>query len=63
MGAARDQILQGTAHDEVFEDSYMLDDQRYSEPMSVQITDDWDTMMEEYLDDIDDFGDMDFPPA
>ncbi len=37
-----------------FEDSYFVDEARL-EPNSVHITDDWDTQMEEYFDDFEDF--------
>ncbi len=36
------------------EDSYFIDDAQL-EPNSVHITDDWDTQMEEYFDDFEDF--------
>lgn len=36
-------------------------EESYKEPTSVQLTDDWDTMMEEYYDDYDDFNDIDIP--
>ncbi len=36
-------------------------DDAYKEPISIQIDDEWDTMMEEYFDEIDDFQDIDFP--
>ncbi|MDH5229996.1 MAG: hypothetical protein OEZ58_06895 [Gammaproteobacteria bacterium] len=42
------------------DDSFFFDD-GYREPNSVHITEDWDTMMEEFYDDYEDFGDVDFP--
>jgi len=38
-----------------------MDDKPYTEPNSLHITDDWDTMMEDYLDDFDDYQDISFP--
>jgi len=38
-----------------------MDDKPYREPNSVHITDDWDTMMEDFLDDFDDYQDVNFP--
>lgn len=36
-------------------------DDAYKEPKSIQIDDEWDTNMEEYFDEIEDFQDIDFP--
>jgi len=38
-----------------------MDDKSYHEPNSVHIADDWDTMMEDFLDDFDDYQDINFP--
>ena len=37
------------------------DDKPYNEPNSVHIGDDWDTMMEDFIDDFDDYQDVSFP--
>ena len=37
------------------------DDKPYKEPNSVHIGDDWDTMMEDFIDDFDDYQDVNFP--
>jgi len=42
-------------------DILSMDDKTYREPNSVHITDDWDTLMEDFLDDFDDYNDIDFP--
>lgn len=42
------------------EESFFLDES-YKEPNSVHITEDWDTMMEDFYDDYEDFQDVDFP--
>lgn len=39
------------------------DDRPYIEPNSVHITDDWDTMIEDFIDDFDDYQDVNFPSA
>lgn len=44
----------------VDEDSFFFEES-YKEPSSVYITENWDTMMEEYYDDYDDFHDIDMP--
>ncbi len=36
-------------------------DEAYSEPTSVFISDEWDVISEDFLDDFDDFGDINFP--
>ena len=38
-----------------------MDEHFYKEPNSVHISDDWDTLMEDFLDDFDDYNDLDFP--
>ncbi|MDX1811467.1 MAG: hypothetical protein R3240_05940 [Gammaproteobacteria bacterium] len=38
-----------------------MDDKTYREPNSVHISDEWDTLMEDFLDDFDDYTDVDFP--
>lgn len=42
------------------EDSFFFEES-YKEPASVYITESWDTMMEEYYDEYDDFQDIDVP--
>lgn len=37
------------------------DEKPYKEPNSVHIGDDWDTMMEDFIDDFDDYQDLNFP--
>ena len=37
------------------------DENTYTEPASVYITEDWDTLMEDFLDDFDDYQDVSFP--
>lgn len=45
-----------------FEDFMSMDDQHvYREPNSLHISDDWDTLMEDFLDDFEDYTDVDFP--
>lgn len=58
MGALRNIIEQDESPAEELEDKYRLDPS-YREPVSIQISDDWDTMMEEYMDEFQDFGDPD----
>jgi len=38
-----------------------MDDKPYSEPKSVQIADEWDTQIEDFVDDFDDYQDVNFP--
>lgn len=38
-----------------------MDDKPYNEPNSVHIGDDWDTMIEDFIDDFDDYQDVNFP--
>ena len=38
-----------------------MDDSFYKEPNSVHISEDWDTIMEDFLDDFDDYQDVNFP--
>jgi hypothetical protein len=45
-----------------FEESYSFDDS-HMEPNPGQLGDDWDTMMEEYFDDYEDFRDIDMPSS
>ncbi len=37
------------------------DDKTYTEPNSVRITDDWNTSIEDFGDDYDDYQDLNFP--
>ena len=37
------------------------EDSTYNEPASVYITEDWDKLMEDFLDDFDDYQDVNFP--
>jgi len=39
------------------------EDKTYNEPASVYITDDWDTAMEDFMDDFDDYQDINFPTS
>ncbi len=43
------------------EEAFSLDDKVYNEPNSVHISDDWDTIMEDFLDDFDDYQDFSMP--
>jgi len=43
------------------EDAVSLDDKNYHEPNSVHISEDWDTIMEDFLDDFDDYQDINMP--
>lgn len=44
------------------DDVFSMDDNTpYREPNSIHITDDWDTMMEDFIDDFDDYRDVNFP--
>jgi len=36
-------------------------EESYKEPASAQITDDWDTVMDDYYDEYEDFNDVDIP--
>jgi len=61
MGALRNIIEQdetASSAAEEMEDKFRLDP-IYREPVSIQISDDWDSMMDEYMDDFQDFGDLD----
>lgn len=40
---------------------FSMDENFYKEPNSVHISDDWDTLMEDFLDDFDDYNDLNFP--
>lgn len=42
------------------EESYLFDDSSF-EPNPSQLGDDWDTMMEEYMDEYEEFNDVGFP--
>lgn len=44
-------------------DIFSMDDGAYREPNSLHISDEWDTLMEDFLDDFDDYNDIDFPSA
>ncbi len=44
-----------------FEDLMSIDDNVYREPHSVNITENWETSMEDFLDDFEDYQDIDFP--
>lgn len=44
-----------------FEEFIPMDDKVYREPSSVHLSEDWDTLMEDFLDDFDDYHDLDFP--
>lgn len=37
-----------------------MDEKNYREPNSLHIAEDWDTMMEDFLDDFDDYQDINF---
>jgi len=43
------------------EEAISMDDKMYREPNSVHISDDWDTIMEDFLDDFDDYQDINLP--
>jgi len=43
------------------EESYTFEDSYFEQNSSAQLGDDWDTMMDEFLDDYEDFSDVDFP--
>ena len=43
------------------EEAVSLDDKIYNEPNSVHISDEWDTIMEDFLDDFDDYQDIGSP--
>ncbi|MDH5300351.1 MAG: hypothetical protein OEW58_03190 [Gammaproteobacteria bacterium] len=58
MGALREIIEQEERMADELEDKLHAD-LTYREPESVQITDEWDTMMDEYMDDFQDFGESD----
>jgi len=40
-----------------------VDDTQYNEPASLHITEEWDTIMEDFLDDFDDYQDVNFPSS
>jgi hypothetical protein len=42
----------------VKEEAVSVDDKVYREPNSVHISDEWDTIMEDFLDDFDDYQDL-----
>ena len=42
-------------------DFLSMDDGVYREPNSLHISEDWDTLMEDFLDDFEDYTDVDFP--
>lgn len=44
-----------------FDDHMSMDDHVYREPNSLYISEDWDTLMEDFLDDFEDYQDVDFP--
>ncbi|MDH5545936.1 MAG: hypothetical protein OEZ43_10100 [Gammaproteobacteria bacterium] len=52
----------GHANEEGYEESYSFEDS-YFEPTSGQLGEDWDTLMEEYFDDYEDFKDVNFPDS
>jgi len=39
------------------------EDTQYKEPSSLHITEEWDTIMEDFLDDFDDYQDVNFPSS
>ncbi|MDH3325658.1 MAG: hypothetical protein OEM38_02935 [Gammaproteobacteria bacterium] len=45
------------------EEAISMDDKVYREPNSVHISDDWDTIMEDFLDDFEDYQDTGLPPS
>ncbi len=45
------------------EEAISMDDKSYREPNSVYISEEWDTMMEDFLDDFDDYQDLGFPSS
>ncbi len=47
--------------EKVREEAMSMDDKTYREPNSVHISDEWDTIMEDFLDDFDDYQDGMFP--
>jgi len=47
---------------EPIDESFQFEES-YKEPVSIQITDDWDTVMDDYYDEYDDFNDIDLPHA
>ena len=49
------------ASEGVREEAVSMDDKTYREPSSVHISDEWDTIMEDFLDDFDDYQDMNLP--
>ncbi len=44
-----------------FDEYRSMEDGGYREPNSLHISDDWDTLMEDFLDDFEDYQDVDFP--
>ena len=42
-------------------EQFSMDEKPYHEPNSVHISEDWDTIMEDFLDDFDDYQDVNFP--
>lgn len=49
-----------TAPSEGREEAISMDDKNYREPNSVHISEEWDTMMEDFIDEFDDFQDVGF---
>ena len=47
--------------DDVSPQTQVSNESSYNEPASVYITEDWDTLMEDFLDDFDDYQDVNFP--
>jgi len=43
------------------EEAVSMDDKTYREPNSVHISEEWDTIMEDFLDDFDDYQDVGLP--
>jgi len=55
------QLYYKDAADSGREEAISMDDKTYREPNSVHISDDWDTIMEDFLDDFDDYQDLNMP--
>lgn len=49
------------ASESVRKEAMSVDDKTYREPNSVHITDEWDTIMEDFLDDFDEYQDVNAP--
>ncbi|HFE39158.1 MAG TPA: hypothetical protein ENK06_12190 [Gammaproteobacteria bacterium] len=43
------------------DDLSSFDDKMYREPNSVHLAEDWNTSMEDFIDDFDDYQDLNFP--